>query len=69
MQRIHVVFNGINVSEIQIWKIEHCDVPKKKIDLAFEIDLPVNETKFSKTTITKNDTFSLKLIQDNIGKY
>ena len=34
---------------------------QKKIDMAFEIDLPVNETKFSKTTI-KNDTFPLKLI-------
>ena len=63
-----MVFNGINVSEIQIWKIEHRDF-RKKIDWAFEIDLPVNEINFSKATITKNDTFSLKLIQDNIGKY
>ena len=27
------------------------EVPKKKNELGFEIDLPVNETQFSKTTI------------------
>ena len=30
--------------------------------LGFEIGLPVNETQFSKTTITKNDNFSRKLM-------
>ena len=34
-------FNGISVDRKQIWKIEK--------------GLPNNETKFSKTTITKND--------------
>ena len=29
----------------------------KKIELAFEIGLPVHEAQFSKTAITKNDTF------------
>ena len=29
----------------------------KKIKLTFAIDLSVDETQFSKTTITKNDTF------------
>ena len=41
--------------KIEHWKIEHCDVPKK-VKLAFEIGLPVNETQLSKIT-TKNDTF------------
>ena len=40
--------------------MEYCDVPKKKkTELAFEIGLPVNETQFSKTTITKNDFFHI----------
>ena len=30
----------------------------KKIKLAFEIGLQVNETRFLKTTVTKNDSFS-----------
>ena len=30
---------------------------KKKIKLAFEIGLQVNETRFLKTTVTKNDSF------------
>ena len=30
--------------------------------LGFEIGLPVNETQFSKTPITKNDNFSRKLM-------
>ena len=34
----------------------------KKIELAFEIGLPVNKTQFSKTIITKNNTFSHKLM-------
>ena len=54
-----MIFNGINVSGRQIWEIKHRDVPKK-IELPFEIDLPVNETKFSKTAITKNGTFLYK---------
>ena len=32
---------------------------KKKTELAFEIGLPVNETQFSKTTITKNNFFHI----------
>ena len=43
---------------------------QKKIKLAFEMGLPINETQFSKTTITKNDTFfshKLMLILVNIN--
>ena len=32
------------------------------MELEFKIGLPVNETQFSKTTITKNDNFSRKLM-------
>ena len=54
MQVMHVIFNGINVNgrQIEQWRSK-----KKKNELAFEIGLPVNETQFSKTTITKNGTF------------
>ena len=34
----------------------------KKIELGFEISLPVNETQFSKEAITKNDIFLLNLM-------
>ena len=44
------------VNERQIRELEHCDIPKK-IALALEIGLRVNERQFSKTAITKNDTF------------
>ena len=30
---------------------------QKRIKLAFEIGLPVNEAQFSKPTVTKNDSF------------
>ena len=50
-QGMHLVFNGIKVNEREIWEIEHYDVPKK-IEVALEIGLLVNETEFSKTTIT-----------------
>ena len=55
MQVMHVIFNGINVNgrQIEQWRSKK----KKKNELAFEIGLPVNETQFSKTTITKNGTF------------
>lgn len=42
-------------------KKEHCDIPKK-IKVTFEIGLPVNKTQFSKTAITKSNTFFHKLI-------
>ena len=48
------------VNERQIRELEHCDIPKKKIALALEIGLRVNERQFSKTAITKNDTFFTK---------
>ena len=50
-----MIFNGINANGRQIWKIEHCDLPKN-IELAFEIALPVNETEFSKNNNNKNET-------------
>ena len=53
---MHVIFNGSNANERQIREKEHCDNPKK-IELTFELGLPVNETQFSKTTVTKNDNF------------
>ena len=60
MQEIHTIFDSIKVNERQIWQMEYCDVPKKKkTELAFEIGLPVNETQFSKTTITKNNFFHI----------
>ena len=34
----------------------------KKIELGFEISLPINETQFSKEAITKNDIFLLNLM-------
>ena len=49
---MHIIFNDIIVYGKQIWEIEHPDVPKI-IKLEFE---------FSKTTITKNDTFLHKLM-------
>ena len=56
IQEMHMIFNSIKINGREIWEIEHCDV-QKKIELAFKIGLPVNETPFSKTTITKNNTF------------
>ena len=56
-----MIFNNINVNARQISEIEHCEIPKK-IELVFEIGLPVNETQFSKTTITKNNIFLRKLM-------
>ena len=60
MQGMHVIFNGINVNGRPISKIEYCDVPKK-IELTFEIGLPVNETIFNNNN-NKKDTFSHKLM-------
>ena len=40
---------------------------QKKIELAFEIGLPVSQTQFSKKTITKNNTFTY--VNVNISKY
>ena len=51
---MHVIFNDIKVYGKEIWEIEHREV-QDKFELGFEIDLPVNETQFSKTTI--NNTF------------
>ena len=53
---MNMILNDINVNARQISEIEHCVIPRK-IELAFEIGLPVNETQFSKTTITKNNIF------------
>ena len=47
-----MIFNGTNVNGRQIWEREHCSIPKR-IKLVFEIGLPVNETQFSKPTVTK----------------
>ena len=55
---MHVIFNGINGNGRLISKIEYCDVPKK-IELTFEIGLPVNETQFSIITITKKTLFHI----------
>ena len=46
---------------------KHCDDPKKP-ELAFETGLPVDETQFSKATITKRDTF-FTYVNVNISKY
>ena len=62
-----MIFNDINVNGKKIWEIKHCDV-SKKIELGFEIGLPVNETQFSNTTITKNDISSHKLMLININR-
>ena len=51
---MHVIFNDIKVYGKEILEIEHREV-QDKFELGFEIDLPVNETQFSKTTI--NNTF------------
>ena len=80
MKGMHVIFSGIfifsgNFSSIngrQICEIEHSHVQKKnkkkkRIKLAFEIGLPVNEAQFSKPTVTKNDSFLLMLILVNIN--
>ena len=56
MRGMHVIFIGINVNGTQIREIEHYHV-QKKIKMAFEIALPVNNTKFLKTTITKKSLF------------
>ena len=55
MQEMHKIFNGINGNGKQIWEIELWH--SKKIELAFEIGLPINETHFSETPITKIDSF------------
>ena len=47
-----MIFNGTNVNGRQIWEREHCGIPKR-IKLLFEIGLPVDETQFSKPTVTK----------------
>ena len=57
---MHVIFSGINVSGRQYEILN--TVTFKKIKLTFEVGLPVNETQFSKTKITKNDTFSHMLM-------
>ena len=59
-QGMHVIFN---VSTLIKDKYEKQKKKKKykKIELAFEIGLPVNKTQFSKT-VTKNDTFFHKLV-------
>ena len=54
IQEMHVIFNDIKVYGKEIWEIEHREV-QDKFELGFEIDLPANETQFSKTTI--NNTF------------
>ena len=54
IQEMHVIFNDIKVYRKEIWEIEHREV-QDKFELEFEIDFPVNETQFSKTTI--NNTF------------
>ena len=51
---MHFIFNGISVNGRQISEIENCDDVPKKIELVFEIGLPVDETQFSKT-VKKND--------------
>ena len=53
IQEMHVIFNDIKVYGKEIWEIEHREV-QDKFELGFEIDLPVNETQFSKTTINNN---------------
>ena len=47
-----MIFNGTNVNGRQIWEREHCGIPKR-LKLVFEIGLPVDETQFSKPTVTK----------------
>ena len=42
----------------------------QKIELAFEIGFPANETQFSKKAITKNDSFfMLILVNINGNRY
>ena len=57
MKGMHMIFNDINVNGRQIWEIEHYD--GKKIKLAFEIGLPLNETQFLKTKIKKDYFFHI----------
>ena len=64
IQGIHKIFSGINANGREIWEIEHWH-SKKKIELAFEIDLPVNQTQFS-NKIQKTH-FSHKLILVHIN--
>ena len=43
IQGMYMIFNSINVNGRQIWEIEHWH-SKTKIELVFEISLPVNQT-------------------------
>ena len=63
-----MIFNGINVNGRQIWETQNTVTTQKNPELAFEIGLPVDETQFSKTTITKRDTF-FTYVNVNISKY